>query len=356
MYQRKILTRFFDMSREGTGHHFVVGLSILGWYISSSLLTGSNKYLFDLLDIDVPLLITFIHFSLIAFALVFVKSKYPGLIEHSVISRREFTRSIVPLAVFTAGDVGLSNMAYSRLPITVMTVIKSSAPVCIYTAGVLSGVEKFKLNTSLICLVIVISVALSVPLQVHEDAEAHYEYVSGILMVAVAVGCLASRWVMVQKLCTIYSPMQLIYWVQPVSALVLLPFALFVECDAALGHIMENKSLFEPAFLIFASAFAAMAVLVCEFKIVHDTTSLTLSIAGIGKEVLTLCLSILIFMESFTVYQVISVSVSIVGILCYSMIRSKDSIKPQTPPSSSLDEELGTQPVRTVSPNIIHKE
>lgn len=308
-------------------HKLIVTFAILGWYVSSSLLIGSNKVLFDLLNVDIPLLITFIHFSLIAFGLVALKAKFPNLIGETQVSSSVFVRSILPLAALTVGDVGLSNMAYSRLPISVMTVIKSSAPVCIYIAGVLMGVEKFRVRTSLICFVIAVSVASAVPARNKEDSDAHYEYISGVVMVSLAVLCTSMRWVFVQRITRFFTPMQLLYLTQPVSALILLPFALIIDCDAAMAHLSASGSFLLPTALILGSAVAAMGVLISEYKIVHATTSLTLAIAGIGKEILTLCLSVVCFSESFTFRQIVAVCVSIVGILMYAIFRSTEKAR-----------------------------
>ena len=328
----------------------VVLLAILGWYISSSLLTASNKVLFDLLNIQIPLLVTFIHFAITCFVLVFIKWKFPSVIGTVQVSRADFVRWVVPVAACTAGDVGLSNMAYSRLPISVMTVLKSSAPVCIYTAGVLSGIERFQWRTSLVCLVIAVSIAVSVPDSPSEQNMPNgADYVGGIVMVAIAVVCLSIRWVFVQTLTRRYSPMQLVYLIQPTSAIVLLPFALIIDCDSSLGYMIENRSLLLPCLLIFGSAFAALALLLFEYKIVHATTSLTLSIAGIGKEVLTLSLSVILLSESVSLRQAIAISVSIVGIFTYAMMR-RDTTPVSRQPSIVVTKEMVEYEIGETSP------
>jgi solute carrier family 35 protein C2 len=178
-------------------------------------------------------------------------------------------------------------------------------------------------------------VAFAVP---HHSADTNreYQYLSGIVLVAIAVGCLAIRWVYVQTLTKRYSPLSLLYLTQPASALVMLPFALVIDCDMDLGHRLVARPLWDhflPILLVFGSAIAAMALIFLEYKIVHQTTSLTLSIAGIGKEVLTLFLSAVIFSESFTTQQIIAIGVSIVGILVYALLRQSDD---QPHPTKSM--------------------
>lgn len=311
-----------------TTSHVGVLLYILGWYLSSSILVSSNKVLFDVLGLSIPLLVTFIHFSLTSFLMVIIQRRSPESFGSITVSREEFVRWIVPVAVCTAGDVGLSNMAYSRLPISVMTILKSSAPVCIYITAILFGIEPFRWKTASICVIIATSVGFAIPSTYKSSSEKEYEYFTGIVLVVIAVVCLALRWVFVQTLTRRYSPHQLLYLIQPTSALVLLPFALVIDCDRhlitkILAHSISDQLV--PIVLILGSSLAAIALLFLEYKIVHHTTSLTLSVAGIGKEILTLFLSAIVFDESFSVRQIIAISVSILGILIYTLIRSKDT-------------------------------
>lgn len=292
-------------------HHVQVAGAIFGWYACSFVLVSCNKVIFDILDLPVPLLVTFVHFSITSFIMVLLRSKFPALVGQSVVSRSEFLRWILPIAICTAGDVGLSNMAYSRLPISVFTVLKSSAPVCIYGAAVVGGIEKFQWRVGLVCAVIAVSVACAMPTPA---LSASWEYFTGILIVLCAMICLSVRWVLIQTLSRRYTPSELMYFIQPTSALVLLPFALTFE--SSIGAVPWLA-----VALVCGSALAAMGLLFLEYRIVHYTTSLTLSIAGIGKEVLTLCLSFLIFSETFSIRQIFFVSISILGIIIYGILR-----------------------------------
>lgn len=314
--------------------HAILALSILGWYVSSSLLMSANKVLFDYLDLEIPLLVTFIHFSLTAFILVAVRARWPDVVGKVEISRSDYFRSILPVAICTAGDVGLSNMAYSRLPISIITVLKSSAPVCIYTAAVVAGVERFNYRTSIICIWIATSVAFAIPSDAGDD-HGQSSYVVGIFMVVTAVICLSIRWVLVHSLTRRFTPVQLVYLIQPSSALVMLPFAISLECNSNLTESFKSQSLTAASLLIVGSAIAALVLLLLEYKIVHDTSSLTLSIGGIGKEILTLCLSVLLFHESFSLRQIIATSASIIGISLYAILRSREGDGGYSPPPSA---------------------
>lgn len=297
-------------------------LSIIGWYASGAVLVSANKVMFGILRLNIPLLVTFIHFSITSLLMVLVKKNFPNALGETQVTISEFFRTVLPVAVCTAGDVGLSNMAYSRLPISVMTILKSSAPVCIYFAAVLAGLERFQWRIVSICLVITTSVGFALPSNSgSEDAEVEYAYFSGVVIVLLAVICLSVRWVFIQSLSRQYTPFQLIYLIQPTSALVLLPLVLVFDS----GHVESvstDDNLLLGVCLIIGSGFAALLLLFCEYQIVHHTTSLTLSVGGIGKEILTLLLSFIVFRESFTARQIAAISVSLVAIFAYAYTRT----------------------------------
>lgn len=302
-------------------------LAILGWYVSAAILVSANKVMFGILNLNIPLLVTFIHFSVTSFLMVLVKKRLPDVLGKTHVTRAEFLRTVIPVAVCTAGDVGLSNMAFSRLPISVITVLKSSAPVCIYFAAVVAGIEQFQWRVVSICVLITTSVAFAVPPHAgNADDAQEYAYMSGIIIVIAAVACLSVRWVLIQKLSRQFSPFQLIYLIQPVSALVLFPLVVIFDCgdkiDTRVGQFSTSVEYIIPIGLILGSGIAALILLFCEYQIVHHTTSLTLSISGIGKEVLTLALSFVVFGESFSTQQIIAISASLIGIFLYAYIRS----------------------------------
>ena len=325
-------------------HMRIIG-SILGWYACSTILVSANKIIFDILDFPIPLLVTFLHFSLTCFVMVIIRNRLPDLIGHTVISRSEFIWAVLPVALCTAGDVGLSNMAYSRLPISVMTVLKSSAPVCIYTAAVVAKIERFQWRLSVLCVCIAVAVAFAMP-----DSSLDGEVsVVGIVIVSLAMVCLSIRWIFIQSMSRRYTPMQLMYLIQPMSALCLLPFALGFEFSSI---DVFSKSTTESALLasclVLGSAFAAMGLLYFEYRIVHYTTSLSLAIAGIGKEIVTLFLSFLFFDEKFTRKQIICISLSILGILAYSLLRSREGVAKSSFTLKTTHMQLDS-PTRTVS-------
>ncbi|KAF4695452.1 hypothetical protein FOZ60_004528 [Perkinsus olseni] len=293
-----------------------VALAILGWYVTSMSITALNKYLFSNLGVKFPLIVTFIHFSTTSIVLYLLFALWPSKFERPVISTKEYMRAIVPIAVCAASDIGLSNLSYSRISITAMTVVKSSAVVVTYLVGLLFGIEKFRWPIMACALTIMIAISSSVPgMQVDDWL--------GILFVALAVLCTAFRWVLVQTQCTQFSAVQLMYLTQPISALALLPLAIILDAShlAIPIDVSGVQHLALPLCIICATAVLAFLLLFAEYRLVEVTSSLTLCIAGIGKEVATILMSVVLFDDWLSLRQTIAVAVSIVGIVTYSTLR-----------------------------------
>ncbi|EER18197.1 conserved hypothetical protein [Perkinsus marinus ATCC 50983] len=293
-----------------------VALAILGWYATSMSITALNKYLFSNLGVKFPLIVTFIHFSTTSIVLYLLFAILPAKFDRPVISAKDYIRAIIPIAICAAADIGFSNLSYSRISITAMTVVKSSAVVVTYLVGLLFGIEKFRWPIMACALTIMVAISSSVPGMRVDDW-------LGILFVALAVLSTAFRWVLVQTQCTQFSALQLMYLTQPVSALALLPLAIILDAPHLSMPIDTSgeEHIVLPICIICATAALAFLLLFTEYRLVEVTSSLTLCIAGIGKEVATILMSVVLFDDWLSLRQAIAVTVSIAGIITYSTLR-----------------------------------
>jgi hypothetical protein len=72
--------------------------------------------------------------------------------------------------------------------------------------------------------------------------------------------------------------------------------------------------------MLLVGSSCALALLYFEYVLVRRTSSLTLCVAGIGKEILALSLSGLVFSEHLTLRQWLAVGVSLMGIYVFSRV------------------------------------
>ena len=87
---------------------------------------------------------------------------FPHRFVTPLLTRAEYMRRILPVALCSAADIGLSNLSYSRITISAMTVVKSSSVVFVYFAGILYGLERFRWFEFAIIFSVFVSVAVGV--------------------------------------------------------------------------------------------------------------------------------------------------------------------------------------------------
>ena len=280
--------------------------SILGVYIFSFALTTINKTLFGKLRVPFPFFVTFIHFGLSSVVLKWVTFlKVKPQVDLKV---------VVPIAILTTLDIGLTNMVYSRVSLPVITVMKSANIVTTYLIGVAFGVEHFSVRLLSVCVLIVTSVAFAVPsAQIYDSL--------GILMLVIAIMSMSIRWVLIQKLVKDIEPIDLALATMPLSSLGFLFMSICFEREILINWITEKLEWF-PVIIIFTSCVCAFSLLYFEFLTVKFASSLTLLLSGACKEISILIASAVMFDEFLSVINWIAIAVSLYGIVLYWKLRS----------------------------------
>ncbi|PFH38546.1 putative DP-fucose transporter [Besnoitia besnoiti] len=278
-------------------HVICIASTVCVWYASSLILTAANKYTFDTLQIPLPLSVTFLHFSFIALILRLCFCAFPTLFPPlPSLPLSSLLSLIAPMAILAAADVALTNFSYHLIPISTLTLIKSSLVFFTYLLSIACGLEPFKLNTFATVVVIMVSICLTVPEM----------KVKRLLGVAVAFGAVfvgALRWVLVHRAFKLYpnlSILQLLLLMQPMASIALSPVVAFYELPHfidSLADLFDPSRLFAAAVVTASGVVVAVVVVFSEFQVVSLTSSVSLCIAGVGKEILTIIMSMVIFDE-----------------------------------------------------------
>eukprot|EP01069_Polyplicarium_translucidae_P001446 Polyplicarium_translucidae@DN1664_c0_g1_i1.p1 len=319
--------------------------SVLFWYISSISITACNKYLFDSLDFAYPVLVTFIHFAFMSILLRMGFSSLSFFPDLPFVEVGHYLRFVLPIALCSAGEIALTNLSYTMVSISVITVLKSSLVVVTYLFAIVLGLEKFCLRLMGVVMFIVASISVTVPGMEIDNA-------LGLVLLGVAVLCAACRWVFVhhQLQHDQYLPVQLMLLTQPLATIFLAPFAVGVDMRRLiLGPPMETANVHVAVILVTASIFLGFFLMLAEYNLVRVTSSVSLTVAGVGKEVATVTMSALAFSEQLPARTIAGIGCSIAGILLYSWLRlralgPKESCHHQRPIGSaglSLDIEEG---------------
>lgn len=299
-----------------------------------------NKWMFGRgLNFRFPLFVTAFHqvclFTLSALVLYArpklrpaVNSPLPALWSSLSMPLSSYCIHILPCALASAGDIGLSNVSLEYISLSLYTMLKTSSLIFVLVFGLLFRLETF--HWRLIVIVIVMSASVIMmtkkPDNLAPDLDDDRQPI-GIFLILGASVVLGLRWSFTQLLLKkndfTKNPILTIFYISPCMVLVLFVFALIFEgLDEFLSLPMwELKGSFETVLLMVTPGILAFAMTLCEFQLLSVAQVLTLSIAGIFKELLTIMLGSMIFGDTLSLINCIGLIITFLDILWYNFYR-----------------------------------
>nr|KAF6472498.1 solute carrier family 35 member C2 [Molossus molossus] len=249
-----------------------LGLVLL-YYCFSIGITFYNKWLTK--SFHFPLFMTMLHlaviflFSALSRALVQCSSHRARV----VLSWTDYLRRVAPTALATALDVGLSNWSFLYITVSLYTMTKSSAVLFILIFSLIFKLEELSTQFNMEGFALVLGAS----------------FIGGI------------RWTLTQILLQkaelgLQNPIDTMFHLQPLMFLGLFPlFAIFeglhLSTSEKIFRFQDTGLLLRVLGSLFLGGILAFGLGFSEFLLVSRTSSLTLSIAGIFKEVCTLLLA-----------------------------------------------------------------
>lgn len=270
-----------------------VGL-VLFYYTFSIGITFYNKWLMK--DFHFPLFMTLVHLTII-FCLSSLTRQamqcWTGK-SRTVLSWTDYLRKVAPTAMATALDIGLSNWSFLFITISLYTMTKSSAVLFILFFSLVFKLEEP--NPFLILVVVLISSGLFI-----FTLKSTQFNLEGFIMVLLASFIGGIRWTLTQVLMQkaelgLQNPIDTMYHLQPLMFMGLFPLFLYNEgvslsTSEKLFRVTELSPLSYSLFTLSIGGVLAFGLGFSEFLLVSKTSSLTLSISGIFKEVCTMLLA-----------------------------------------------------------------
>lgn len=267
-------------------------LTVLLYYFFSICLTFYNRHLF--VTYRFPLSITLIHliFKFLAAALIRLVLNCCTHRHRETTSRRVtldwytyFTR-ILPTGVASAADIGLSNWSLEYITITLYTMSKSTVILFIFFFSILFKLERWQRSI----ILVVSCISLGLFLFTYHSTQFH---LFGFTLVMLASFSSGLRWTLAQSVTQKHelglgNPIDMIFHIQPIMILFLLPLAVYIE---GLNVISTDKFfrnddpsvVIDHVLWLLVGAVLAFFLESSEFLVVLFTSSLTLSISGIFK-------------------------------------------------------------------------
>ncbi|KAM7497818.1 hypothetical protein LguiA_022232 [Lonicera macranthoides] len=292
---------------------------ILVWYTFSTFLTLYNKTLLgdDMGRFPAPLLMNTVHFGMQAVLSKAITWYWSQRFQPSVrMSWRDYSLRVLPTALGTALDINLSNASLVFISVTFATMCKSAAPIFL-----LIFAFAFKLESP------------SVKLLVAKETEFEFWGFAFVMLAAVMSGF---RWTMTQILlqATFYdyenmgaslkNPLTLMSYVTPVMALatgllslVLDPWLEFKDSNYfnSSWHIVRSCLL-----MLFGGTLAFFMVLT-EYILVSVTSAVTVTIAGVVKEAVTILVAVFYFHDEFTWLKGVGLITIMVGVSLFNWFK-----------------------------------
>ncbi|KAM9296683.1 solute carrier family 35 member C2 [Gastrophryne carolinensis] len=304
-----------------------VGL-VLFYYCFSIGITFYNKWL--LKTFHLPLFMTLVHLLMI-----FIMSALSRTImicysnrSRVILPWSDYLKKVAPTALATALDIGLSNWSFLYITVSLYTMTKSSAVLFILFFSLLFKLEE--LRPALVLVVLLISGGLFM----FTFKSTQFDTRGFILVLAAS--CLGGiRWTLTQILMQkaelgLQNPIDTMFHLQPIMFLSLFP--LFIGIEGL--HMATSQQLFcyensQELFVLLGTlglgGLLAFGLGYSEFLLVSKTSSLTLSIAGIFKELCVLLLATRLLGDQMSLLNWFGFAVCISGIALHVTIRTTHS-------------------------------
>ncbi|KAK4077910.1 uncharacterized protein Triagg1_3604 [Trichoderma aggressivum f. europaeum] len=314
---------------------------ILLWYLFSLSISLYNKWMFDedRLNFAFPLFTTSMHmvvqFILSALVLLFVPSLRPqkshtsdmGRSRHetetsSTMSKMFYLTRVGPCGAATGLDIGLGNTSLKFISLTFYTMCKSSSLAFVLLFAFAFGLEKPTWRL----VAIIATMTMGVILMVFGEVEFN---LGGFGLVISAAFFSGFRWGLTQILLlrnpATSNPFSSIFFLTPVMFITLFSIAIPVEGFVPLWEGLKTLSaewgtFMTPLFLLFPGCIAFLMT-ASEFALLQRTSVVTLSIAGIFKEVVTISAASVVFKDKLTLINFVGLITTMLAIVAYNYVK-----------------------------------
>ncbi|XP_031826391.1 solute carrier family 35 member C2 [Nomia melanderi] len=272
-------------------------LLIVNYFILSVGLTFYVQWLYKNYGFHFPLTVVICHL-IVKFLLSAlrrcIKTCYKGQ-QQLKLPWKSIIWMVMPIGIASGLDVGLSNWALSLITMSLYTMTKSTTIIFILGFALVLKLEKK--SWSLVCVVVMISSGLFM-----------FTYKStqfgifGFLICLLASFSSGIRWTMTQLIMQkskmgIKSPIDMMYYMQLWMLLPIVPVMLWFEGSELYNKFQSTNwndvhSILLTTCAVLGSAALAFQMEIMEYLVVTYTSSLTLAITGIIKEICILILAV----------------------------------------------------------------
>uniref|UniRef100_A0A7S4PY21 Sugar phosphate transporter domain-containing protein n=1 Tax=Alexandrium monilatum TaxID=311494 RepID=A0A7S4PY21_9DINO len=231
-------------------------------------------------------------------------------------SRRDLIGTSL-VGAMTGLDVAASMMSFLYISVTFFTMLKSASLIFLMVLGVAVGIEPCSLKVGCPVLVIAGGILLT------SYGEARFD-TRGFTLVLASELFAAIRWIVTQMILQGGSlgSMVVVFYMSPASTLTLFPLAMLSE-SRELAVLTDPATLARFLGMVMFPGFMAFLLLLVEVQLVKETSSLTLSVFGNLKSLVTIVFAIIVFGEQASPLQWLGLVIALNGMFGYSYAKQK---------------------------------
>lgn len=267
-----------------------------------------NKAVLSNMNFPFPMFLTTWHMALATFitqVMARTTSRLPGVHEKKVDANALKTK-IMPVSAFFALSLVLSNKAYIYLSVSYIQMLKAFTPVAVLSFSYFAGLEKPSYVELYIVSLICVGVAMT------SAGETYFSWI-GFVFQALGITFESSRLVLMNVLMKglKLDSLSTLYYVAPLCAAFIGPAFLIFEYQSM---PWERMFTFEFIGIMLINGLVAFTLNVAVVLLIENTSALTLTLAGIVKDILLVVSSVLFFGTPVTLLQYTGYSFALIGL------------------------------------------
>ncbi|OQR81075.1 Drug/Metabolite Transporter (DMT) Superfamily [Achlya hypogyna] len=303
-------------------HLIEVAVYVLAWYSMSIGMTLFLKWFLKVWQGGFPYVLTMgtVHMAIKAVLSHLLTCK--DNITIAPLAARDYWMLAVPIGIFTGADIVLSNKSLTYITVSFFTIVKSGGNVWNLLFSILLGLQQ---PSWALCGVVVF---ICTGIGMASYGTINFVLVGFLLVLSASIlGTL--RWVLTQFFMkrmegSSHHTLAVVYYISPVSALLLLPVAIAVDGPGLIASkFCHDPVLFFQAFLgVTMGGTLSFFLVSVEIELVKKTSALSLGIAGNLKDVLQIVMAMAIFHDQLSPLNLSGLVVATSGLVMYSYLKS----------------------------------
>ena len=319
---------------------------VAGWYACSCTIIFINKFMLTDRDFKFPFTLAAMT-NTVVFLTSWLLTRHPAL-RPKPIPFHTRVYVVGPIALLTALDIGTANWALVHLSVALHTIVRGTVPAFVLLFSLLFGLSELSWRIGGSILTVCVGIGLAAYGDIDCDA-------MGLTLALCSCVFSGLRWAMTQILVKAppdsepqgladdltdrqRPPIASIYHVTPACALISAAAAWLLErreLRALLASDGKAIAFVQSELLPFNAVIGVLVfvLLFCEFGLVQLTSSLTLSVLGVAKELITILIASSMRGDAITPTNLMGFLLCATGILSYRLGASKtkedDALLPQ---------------------------